>query len=475
MSKLSSLEDLANVAIDEDSQEITISDKSIYSNYSKDIAITISYLLGITREAAIKRADNEALYDEITQKLEKDENAKAIRHLNNIRSNLILNFKSVSRAMRDISVDYKPVDKMELFAADFKALSRLEIRIYSQRKDINELIEQCNNEIIKRIDKLSIYFPQWVKFKNIRNLFVMPNNIEEESKKFQANQSFYPFQRYLNWNEPQDEGYILITDAMILEIAYDNCGEIFSDRDKVVDASDLTKGNITEFLNSCKKVHIFVDGENADPYKLADTINSLADWEIEKTEKITVLYDEKYLTKAWKYLENFTCGIRVELNPIKRLVDEKSLVDHYLIASVSKAIYEDKVDGVIIVSSDSDFWSIINYVKTAKFMVMVEHDKCSHSFKEILRDNDIFYCYMDKFKEIENNQYLKLVFRQELEKSISEMIQLCNSRSLLNDAIRNSLADMSAHEKENIYNQYIKNLKLVIDENGDFKIALPER
>ncbi|MBR5825740.1 MAG: hypothetical protein IKY78_01500 [Clostridia bacterium] len=470
-----SFEDLKDLIVEEDPDaEHVAEQKSSYRNYSKSIALTIGFLIGVRHDTLIKHLEDEAEYTVIREKLEKDENCCAIRHLNNIRSNLILHFKSVSRALRDFSVDYKPIDKMELFEEDFRYLRRAEISVISGHRDINEYIKNINNEIVKRIDKIQKYFPDWVKFKNIRSLFVMPANIEEESKKFQLNQAVYPYQRYIYWRDPEACGYILCTDKDILEIAYLNNREYFQDQSKVVDASDATKNNISEFLQRGKKIQIFVDGENADPYLFASTVDGLSDYDIDKIDKIVIYYDAVHTTKAWTYLKHFIPDIEIEAVPVERIAEDKSLVDHKLVAGVSKAVYRDGADSIILASSDSDFWSVIDSVDDAKFIVMAERDKCGYSFKNLLRENDIFYCFLDTFKTMENNSFFKGVFRSELETVLKNNFNLGSAKELFDDVIRKSRAEISPAEKEIFYNKYIKGLKLKIDAEGNFKIEIPD-
>lgn len=466
-----SFDDLKDLVVEEDP---SAEQKASYRNYSKNIAMTIGFLLGVRHESIIKHLENEDEYTAIRENLEKDEDCIAIRHLNNIRSNLMLNFKTVSREIRNISANYKPLDRMDLFEEDFKCLRRLEIYVISGNRDINEYIRNINQEIARRIDQINKHFPEWVKFKHIRSLFIMPADIEEESKKFQINQSAYPHQRYMYWREPESCGYILCTDKSILEIAYNNNRETFTDHSKVVDASDATKNNIYEFLQRGKKIHIFIDGENADPYMLASTIDGLDDFEIEKIEKIVVYYDAVHTTKAWEYFKHFSSDIEVETVPVERIKEGKSLVDHKIVAGISKAIYKEDADSIIVVSSDSDFWSVIEDFTDVKFMVLVEKEKCGHSFKSVLRENDVFYCYMDNFKTMEDNAFFKGVFRAELESTIAEELKLGNANDLFCDVLTKSRADISKAEKELFFNKYIKGLKLMIEANGDFKIIIPE-
>ncbi len=468
MARNITLEELKDIVIEENIELPKISDKSGYRKYSKNIALTVGFLLGVNEEAMMKRLESPDEFLPIKETLEKDEAAVAIRHLNNIRSNLMLHFKDVSRNLRNMNATFVPLDKMDIFKDDFKTISRMSISIITGKSDINEYLKRINNEIVKRIDKVEKYFPEWVRFKHIRTMFTMPNNIEEESKKFQCNQSLYPFQRYFNWREPFDCGYILSTDLDLLSVIYKNGNENFTDTDRVCDASDKVKNNINEFINTASKVQVFIDGENADPYRFASAIDSLKDHEIEKINKIVVYYDSEHTTKAWTSLKHFTYGIEVEAIPVERINGNKSLVDHRLVMGVSKAIFKENVDSIILVSSDSDFWSVIDASEDVRYLVMVESEKCGYDFKNLLRDKDVFYCYLDKFMTPDDDRFFNLVFKTELEKILKERFSLGNANELLKSVLTSCRATASKAEEDMLFDKYIKTIVLKINSDGDF-------
>lgn len=471
MDILNSLSALENVVIEDD--EITSeTDKSLFRNHSKKTAVTIGYLLGVKKEYLEQIESSNEKFNEVFNAVSTNENAAAIRSLNNIRSNLMLRFKEVSRLIRVDSPNFTPIYNIEFFKDDFRILSKQGINIGTGRSDINEYLKIINTEITRRIDAVKILFPDWIDFRHIKFMFNMPQNIEEESKKFQMNQNCYPYKRYFNWIYPEELGNILLTDERILEVVYYNNGDAFQDENRVVDASDHVKRSISEFINNGNKIQIFIDGENIDPYSFAAAIYDLQDHEIKKIEKIVVYYDEKYSSRAWQMLKHFTFDIEVEAVPVSRIIEEKSLVDHKLVAGISKAYYRDNVDSFILASSDSDFWAVMEDID-ANYLVMAEKESCGYTFRDVLRKNNIFYCYIDKFMIPEDDKFFKTVFCRELEKILEEKYNLGNAKDLLKEAVRQSRADISEGVFDNLYNRYIKGLKLTIDKSGNLKIIVP--
>ncbi len=478
MSKPMNFEDLKNIDFDENleienNEPQIVRDRSQYKNYSKSISLTVGYMLGVEENFLKMILEDEEEYEKLKNGWLENGAATIINHLNHLRSLIILNFKYVSRRTRITASDYTPIYLLDILKDDFSALKKSGIDFITGKNDLNEYLSLINNEIKKHIDKTKSLFPEWVNFKHIVNAFIMPPNIEDEAKKFQINQSFYPYQRYFNWRLPYDNGNIILSDNKLLEVLYESDHDKFIERSKVVDASETVKDNINEFLEYGTKIQIFVDGENTNPFALSAAIMSFTDEEIDKINKIIVYYDEKYSSKAWIMLQHFVQGVETEAIPVVRLKEEKSLVDHKLVAGVSKAVYQDDVDSVILCSSDSDFWSVIQDVK-AKYLVMAESDKCGSDFKDVLRENNIFYCFLDRFKTPADNPFKKMVLRRVYQEKLNAALSEAdiNIKGMYEDTLRESYLELSEQEIKNTFDDVLKNFIMSLDENGRLKIEI---
>jgi hypothetical protein len=82
---------------------------------------------------------------------------------------------------------------------------------------------------------------------------------------------------------------------------------------------------------------------------------------------------------------------------IERIKQNKSLVDIKLTARACQEHYQKQVDSFVIVSSDSDYWGLISSLPDARFLVMIEREKCGPDMKAALAESGIFYCYLDDF------------------------------------------------------------------------------
>lgn len=120
MCKTLGLEDLKDIVFEEN--ETT--DKSGFRNYSKEICVTIGHLMGVNKEFLTQINDNKSI-DEIFAKINKIESVKAIRNLNNLRSNIMLGFKSISRSIRINSANYKPIINTNILKTILKSYQNL--------------------------------------------------------------------------------------------------------------------------------------------------------------------------------------------------------------------------------------------------------------------------------------------------------------------------------------------------------------
>lgn len=136
-------------------------------------------------------------------------------------------------------------------------------------------------------------------------------------------------------------------------------------------------------------------------------------------------------------------------------------------------MYNENIDSVIIASSDSDFWSVIEDAD-ANYLVMVETDKCGKDFKNILREHNIFYCYLDKFIPPEDDKYFKMVFKNELVKAIETEFLLPDAKDVFERALIQTRASIPQAETDSLFEKYKSSLKLSVNQKGNFEISIIE-
>lgn len=442
-----------------------------YTDSTYVIVSKVAYLIGVPKR--IFENEHEPPQLEVYQQLENEKNARIIRNLCIVRTEIERNFKYINREMK---AEYKTILSLPQFVPADSINQLLADGINFIKKASTKLsghIVEINRIISDRINNCKSLFPLWLNWKYIRELFIMPNGLCEKETKaavaiYYACFRLYPYQMYINWR-PRDEGNILFNDKKFVTLLYRWHDDEFTEYSKVSDAGSYIKGSIYDFIDDSKRIVVVVDCENSDPYKLSATLRRL---DSIYTDKITsiILFDDIHTATAWSILERFT-SIPVEHILIERIKQNKSLVDIRLTARACQEHYENKVDAFIIVSSDSDYWGLISSLPKAQFLVMIEHDKCGPDMKAALVDSGIFYCYLDDFYSGDSEELKTNAIFQEMRNYMKKAIHL-NVNDMFSDALRATRIEMTSAERQQFYNKYIKTLQLSINDDGDVSLVI---
>ena len=450
-----------------------VTENGTYSSGEQyDIISKVAYLLGMNKR--IFENDHEPPKLEIFKKLDIDKRARIIRNLCLLRNQLEHNFLKVCQAIQQEGRSI--LGMPEYMSADaMKALSDDGIEIYNHLKEPTPFLTNINLNIKSRINNCRDLFPEWINWNYLSDIFIMPGGTTPEGQKkaaafFYENINYYPYKQYMNW-PAQDEGNILLNDKKFVTLLYRWNNDEFQNLSFVSDVSDRTKANIYTFIENSDKCVFIVDCENSDPYSLCAAIRNLEPERLEKIEKI-ILFDDIHAASAWELLKSYI-DIPVEYIMIERLKDNKSLADVKVTARTCKEFYTNNVDSFVLVSSDSDYWGLMEELPDAKFLVMVEHDKCSFALKEALIKKDIFYCYIDSFyaggaEDIKND-----AIQKDLARTIRESLDL-NLKELMNEVLGRTRIEMSDEEIISFIKRKIKN-QLEIEVNEDWDVELKYR
>lgn len=445
-----------------------------YKDSTYELVSKVAYLIGVPKN--IFENEHEPPKLEIYERLQKDKNARIIRNLCIVRTAIERNFKGINDKMKTeyrtiISMpEYIPNECMNQLTAD-----GINFVKKSSTKLAHHIIE-LNRLISDRINNCKSLFPIWINWQYIKELFIMPDGLTEEGTKkaadvYYGSLSFYPYQIYINWI-PADEGNILYNDKKFATLLYQWHCDFFSEISKVSDAGSYVKSNIYDYIEDSEKVVVVVDCENSDPYKLVATIRNLNDDYTKKIHSI-ILFDDVHTASAWRILEQFT-SIPVEHIMVERVKQSKSLVDIMLTARACQEHYKNNVDSFVIVSSDSDYWGLISSLPDARFLVMIEREKCGPDMKNALVSSGIFYCYIDDFYSGNAEELKQSAIFKEMYRYIDNTVRL-NVNDMLDEALRATRVDMSASERKQFYARYIKTMKMELNDDGDVVIEFKRK
>lgn len=447
-----------------------IADNSIHIKEGEQkISATLSYLLGVPI-TYIKQTPLKMTY---FPELNENKHARIIRNLCILRTDIMKNYKTICTKLK---TDFTSIQLMpELVSGS--AIRQLEKDGVVWYRKSNTLLEhhivEINRLISDRINNCKVMFPLWLDWSYVRAIFVMPNGlakagVKEELYRYWSKQRLYPYQVYMNW-EAENAGNILYNDRKIVEVLFRQNEEIFTDISKVCDIGGFVKDSVYDFIGKSGKLVVAVDCENSDPYKLCAALRGLPQPFMEKISKV-ILFDDINTGSLWKVLEEHI-SIPVEYKLVERVTKFKSLVDTTLTATVSKEHYMNNVDSFILVSSDSDYWGMISSLTDARFLLMVERDRCSEQMKSTLKEAKIFFCYLDDFHNGAATDIKYGVLRKEIRRQINGVLDL-NINTLLDDAIRTARANMTDAERRQFLDKYLRRPELSIDAEGNLTITV---
>ena len=419
------------------------------------IVSRIGYLAGV--EKHIFENPYEPLCLEVFQQMEEDRNARILRNLCMIRTKLEQNFGFINDAMRygmknlDSLPEYIPAESLRILESEGISLVRANRRTDHYVMDVNQ-------HIANRISSCKNLFPEWLNWDYVRQLFIMPKGTTEQGVR-QAGATYYarkhllPYQIYLNWTAPEN-GNILYNDRKFVTLLYSQHGECFQNFSRVTDAKEETKEEIYQFLESGKRMIMVVDCENADPYKFYGMLDSLNREALLGQVSKLILYNDIHASTAWEMLSRFT-ELPVEHRMTKRIKENKSLVDPHLIAGVCREHYENGVDSVMLISSDSDYWALISSMPQIRFFVVVEQEKCSSATKKALEEAEVPYCVMDSFCTSGSSEIVNHVLLKEVRQALAAALKI-DMRAVVEQACQAARVELTSAEKQSFYDRCIR-------------------
>ena len=433
-----------------------------------EIVSTTAYLCGIRKE--FFENDFDPLELSIYEKLNGEKSARILRNLCLMRVSIQKNFRQIRQQME---YDRRPTASIEEFPT--KAMSDLrgdgvEVFNYKYTKVIDYII-RINELIVERVDAVRRFYPAWVNWTYMKNVFIMPGGTTHQgqaaaTKTYYENKLLYPYQTYINW-KPESQGNIFASDKKFLQIIYQQNGDTFEDLNRVQDVPVRVRNAFHDFIVSSGKTVFVVDCENADPYAFCATIRDLDAEMKEKIVKI-ILCDDPNSSAAWRVLDKYT-DVPVEHIMTERVLQRKSVVDIKLTAEVCKEHYQNSVDSFVLTSSDSDYFSLITSIPQARFLVMMEKEKSCYELKQRLIGMEITFANMEEFYTGNDNRLLTMTLLKEMRDSLQPVLQV-NAKELLHQAVIKSRANMKQEDEDAFYKQWVKPMHLVLSETGEVDI-----
>ena len=458
---------------------------SDFHSLKYNIVSLVAYLIGVEKRHFENEHEPPKL--DVYERLKKDKNARIVRNLCMIRTGLERNYKSVQRAFR---FDLKNLSSLPQYIPPNSLMQLAEdgIQLQKGRPDVEAYLLAINKELSNRTGNCKNLFPEWLNWDYIRPIFVVPAWLKPEGLKeawaeYVENSKRYPYQCFINWPGAND-GNILYSDDKFVRLLYERNEDKFTDWSLVTDAGDIAMDNIASFIDRSHRAIVVVDCENSDPIKLSAVLSSLPKSGLTKIEKV-LLFDSDYTTSGWQIISqnveqqkpanwgvlSSVAAFPIQRITVPRLKQNKSQVDMTLAANTCREVYQNDVDSVILVSSDSDYWALIQTLEDTNFLVMVEKEKCGKDIKEALLGRGIHYCYMDDFYTGASYAIKTIALQTYIQNIFDGVIQF-NLESLLDEAIRSTWVQMSSKERKAFYDRYLRKIHPDISPSGNLRLVL---
>lgn len=465
-------------------------------NPTYNIVSTVAYLLGVEQ----RHFENvhEPPQQKIYERLQTDPNARIIRNLCVLRNAMYQKYEKIAYAFRMEGRSLGTIPAL-IPSQSITELHADGVSMHMGRPHIDEYLIRINQELSNRIHTVAAFFPEWVKWEYIKPLFLTPNGtkrsgVQSAGEAYNTDRNRYPYQCWLNWAAVSvgtaGQGNILYTDEKFLRILYERHEDSFDNLSLVRDAGNQTMRNLTRLLGECEKCIVVVDCENSDAVKLAAALSSLPRDELRKISKV-LLFDSEYTTPEWSKLVDRRMNVlrdstrcegddgwmRLEHMIVPRLNQSKSQVDMTLAVRTSREVYSGGVDAVILVSSDSDYWAMIQQLEGTRFLVMLETEKTGLAIIDMLTLHSIPHCFLDDFCTGASYKIKSETLIDEIQSRIDAILRgeakgAINVRTLLDACLKESWIEMTAREKEAFYDRYLRKMKLSVQVDGQVRINI---
>ena len=433
-------------------------------NYSKRIVTTMAFLAGVSEENLIRIYANEN--NGLLTKLRSDSSANLIRNLSIMRTKAIRKYASFSP---------------NIFTAEERKMLGKHYISFLESSDMVGWIIALNHAIYANIEACRVLFPADIGWQAVYDLFVMKGCVrkvknagavvQREIKKYKEKHNLYPFQVYIHW-KPHDCGNMFHDDRKFCEIIKSEYKPEKQNQKTHTDPDSVLK----PFVNQTSKSVIAVDCENTDAYKLMSILEGLEEGIADKIDKVMLFTDSKVPVEWQAFSEK--CRLKTQIHPSGRVLEHKSTVDFALITELCREHFERKANSFIIVSSDSDFLSVVSSLKTAYFLMMTENEKCSDRTIQTLNEMDIPHISLDDFDIGNLSEYKMAVMLGCLKEKIdlfnkSGVLSALNYHELMNSITDQCHVTLNDNERRSFVNRYLLSLKLTVANDDNYYIEIP--
>lgn len=451
-----------------------------------------AYLLGLDMEKYdISFID----HMEIPVELDNNKEALILRNLCILRNNLLNSYDSLSSffstTLRNI-IDSPSVDQS---CVKYLKSVGIDLRITNARaSDYIRSISDIINDYAKRISNSDL-LPEWassVLRECYCGIFTVQKRVSGVTlaKIYSRLRKKYPYQLFVGFDLSTYTHNLLYRDSMLFSNIQTLAGvkDVVSyDRLLVATSQDLdpdneaegtftltredTKNALSDFLGNSSKILIIVDCENTHVDTVVAVINDVSRSNIKGNKYKIVLVDDEKCHEDWEIVKLFT-NFEVEHIEMHRLKSQKSTVDMRLALIVQREVLKNGIDGVVLISSDSDYFCLMESMHETdnfdSFFVVFEGDRVGNEYLNRLEEWGIgcipsSYLDVSDFAAEKSKLYKSWILsclNENYSFSVSKIFELVSKNISISDGDKESLTKMISDK-----------LTLVSKSNGDISFV----
>lgn len=435
----------------------------------RDVVSCVAYLIGVAER--FFHPSIQMFYHDVYERLEKEHGARIVRNLCMLRTKLEQNYRAINTAMwSDLRNLNSLPDLVPMECLD--ALSEEGVQLIQANRKLSDYLVDIHKLLLQHIHRCKDIFPEWVEWGYIRSLFIIPGAQTVEGnaaavQRYYGQIDLYPYQAYINWSPRPNEGNILYNDRKFLTLLYERNRDQFTDVSKVTEAGSAAIGDLGEFFKDAKSAIVAVDCENADPCKVIGALREVERMGLlDKIAKI-LLVDDEHTSSQWDALRR-NPKLPIEYHLTRRIKPDKSMVDVALAVKTSQELARSagEVDSAVIVSSDCDFWSLIEMTPDIRFLILIEYQNCSQAYYDQLKGQDIPFYYIDEFYPVGSKELKNEVVLDAVVKNIKERYLKVDMDEIVSSVLSRTGIEMTDDERDQFYERHISTMKIVFGKDG---------
>lgn len=401
-------------------------------------------------------------------RLDADADARSLRALCALRTVCACRFRTMEE---DLVNGLRNLDASEYTRELVAQLRRDGIDPVRANAHLNDTLARINTLIEAQADACRGLFPQWVSFRYLRQLFVIPGGGQPQVSRqvlsrFAQARGRYPYSQFLNWKfpepAPETNENILRSDKVFLEQLYAQNGAVFTGWSMVHDAGKTVKKTLSDFLDAGDGTVALIDCENADVTKAAAVLDAIPAGELARI----FAFDDIHASSAWELLGRHAAA-PVTRETSVRIKPDKSTVDFDMQAAAQREYYLNGVRRFLIFSSDSDFCTLLRALPDAEFFFVIELSKAGRALTALLEEQDIPYCYSDLFCQSGSADALRReALQTECCRLLNERLGGLTENALLENALARTRTVMSEPERREFLSRWMGVLQLAPQSDG---------